>query len=816
MSAATVSAITSIPVEARRIRITGVVQGVGFRPYVYTLARGHAIGGWARNTSSGVEIVAVGSAEALDGFAAELPIGAPPLALIDGLTVELVSLPGSPTPSLISSLASPLFTIQHSQPQAGAFVPVAADVAVCADCLRELFDPGDRRYRYPFINCTNCGPRFTIVRDVPYDRPLTTMQPFAMCPACRAEYTDPAHRRFHAQPNACPDCGPVLSLYPSTQGAEVYRSVSAVMGDAALLAARRLLRTGAILAVKGLGGYHLACDARSDAALARLRSRKGRVDKPFAVMARDLATAAGLVELSDAERLLLAGRERPIVLLPKAVGTPVSAFVAPGSANLGVMLPYTPLHHLLLAPPAPGEDPNQDLSALVMTSGNLSEEPIVFDDAEAQSRLASLADAFLTHNRAIHVPCDDSVVRIVRDRLLPLRRGRGYAPLPIRLPFAVRPLLAVGAELKNTFCIAQDRHAFLSQHIGDMENLETLRAFERTVEHFQKLFRVAPELLVCDLHPGYLSTRWAQEQADATGLPLIHVQHHHAHMASVMAEHGLPADARVIGVSFDGTGYGPDGTIWGGEFLVAGYADFTRVGRLKPVPLPGGDAAIRRPYRVALAHLWASGLAWEPGLPPVAACPAAEQQILQRQLAQRLNTVPTSSMGRLFDAVAALAGVRQTVTYEAQAALELEALARAGDAPAYGFDLVEPSVALQSSHSDLQFEVDAGPVLAAIVKDVLSGASAAEVAGRFHQAVADVVVAACAQVRGRYGLTTVALSGGVFQNVRLLAFTLDRLEAGGFTVLIHRQVPPNDGGLALGQAMIGHCAAAATAGLAAI
>ncbi|MCC6165647.1 MAG: carbamoyltransferase HypF [Caldilineaceae bacterium] len=796
--------------QARRIRITGVVQGVGFRPFVYTLAQRHTLGGWVLNNSAGVEIVAVGTQTALDAFLADLPAAAPPLAMLDRVVVETIPLPGSPPPSLVSSDAAPLFRIRHSVAEPGAFVPVSPDVAICDGCLAELFDPADRRYHYPFINCTNCGPRYTIIADIPYDRPLTSMRAFVMCPACQTEYDDPANRRFHAQPNACPLCGPQVDFVPSPATSRADLPAAPLSGGQAIAAARALLAAGGILAVKGLGGYHLACNAADDQAVLELRRRKGRVDKPFALMVRDLQTAAALVTLTPAEALILGGRERPIVLLPKREPAPASAQVAPGNGVLGVMLPYTPLHYLLLAPPDDDLDDlaAPDLPALVMTSGNLAEEPIVADNAEAEAKLAAPADGFLHHNRAILHHCDDSVVRVVQDRLLPIRRARGYAPLPVHLPFALRALLAAGGELKNTFCLTQDAYAFLSPHIGDMENLETLAAFERTVAHYQRLFRVTPQAIVCDLHPGYLSTRWAQEQAAARGLPLIQVQHHQAHIAAAMAEHGLPADAQVIGVSFDGTGYGLDGTIWGGEFFVGGYQRLRRAGRLRPVPLPGGDAAIKRPYRVALAHLWAAGIPWEETLPPVAACPPVERGVLLRQLETGLNSVPTSSMGRLFDAVAALAGVRQAVSYEAQAALELETLAEPTDLPPYAFGLWKPHP-LHSADSELQFEVEISSVIAAVAQDVQAGVRPGVIATRFHRALAGLVCAACIRLRAASGIATVALSGGVFQNVTLLAMVTEGLEAQGFTVLTHRQVPPNDGGLALGQAILGHFAAQA-------
>ena len=811
---------------ARRFTVTGIVQGVGFRPFVYTLARQHHLGGWVRNTAFGVEILAVGPAPALEAFRVALREQAPPLAMIDAVTEEALPLPGAP---LLGAAYSPYFIIHHSAAQPGDFVPVSPDVALCADCRRELFDPRDRRYRYPFINCTNCGPRFTIIRSVPYDRPATTMSPFAMCPACRAEYEDPTHRRFHAQPNACPVCGPRLRLTPSPLAAISVNGLPAVADDA-LCAAQRLLAAGGIVAVKGLGGYHLACDAANPAAVTRLRTAKGRGDKPFAVMARDLATVRAFAHVDDEEARLLQTNARPILLLRQRSPWLLAPTVAPGNPTVGVMLPYTPLHELLLHPsPALSEPP----AVLVMTSGNLSEEPIITADDEAATRLAALADAFLSHDRAIHIHCDDSVVRRFRGATLPLRRGRGLAPLPVRLPFALTPVLAVGAELKNTLCLTKSHYAFISQHIGDMENLATLAAFERVYTHFVELFRCAPQAVVCDLHPGYLSTRWARDYAAAHGLPLLAVQHHHAHLAALMAEHGLPREAQVIGVVCDGTGYGPDETIWGGEVLVGGYATARRVARLRPTLLPGGDAAVRRPYRISLAQLWDAGLPWRAELPPLQACPPAERDVLLRQLESGFNCVATSSLGRLFDAVAALAGVRQTIGYEAQAALEFEAQIPAGapmPAP-YPLPLVpyrSPRVSpqegtnvtveypLQSPDSALQWvqwEWDARPLLAAVVEDVLAGKPVATIAAAFHAALAETFAATCRAVADATGITTVALSGGVFQNTTLLAWTLERLAAYGFDgagsahglpALVHRQVPPNDGGLALGQALIAH------------
>ncbi len=756
---------------AVRIHITGVVQGVGFRPFVYRLATGLGLFGWVRNTSSGVEIEAAGPEEALRDFAQRLREEAPPLARVEQVTAEPLPPP--------ADLFGGRFAILHSEGRPGDFLPISPDVAICEDCRRELFDPRDRRYRYPFINCTHCGPRFTIIRDIPYDRPNTTMAAFRMCPDCQAEYDDPANRRFHAQPNACPVCGPqVFFLNPEAS--------SLPSGEAAIQAARVALRAGKVVAVKGLGGFHLACDAQNDAVVEELRRRKGRVDKPFALMAFDLETVERLCYLSPEERALLASRERPIVLLRRRPEAPISPRVAPGNPCLGVMLPYTPLHYLLL-------EPAEDFPlALVMTSGNYAEEPIATDNDEARVRLAGLADAFLLHNRDIHARCDDSVLRIFQGNELPIRRSRGYAPYPVHLPHAVRPVLAVGGELKNTFCLTRERYAFLSQHIGDMENYETLRFFEEMVEQLSRTFRIEPEAIACDMHPGYLSTRYARERAQRSGLPLVPVQHHHAHVAACLAENGHPGDRPALGVAFDGTGYGTDGAIWGGEFLIADYRSFRRAAHLRYLPLPGGDAAIRRPYRIALAYLWAAGIPWE-GLPPVAAASEEERAVLHRQLERGLNVVPTSSMGRLFDAVASLAGVRQTINYEAQAAMELEGMAEAGESEAYTFALEEGADLI----------VDPFPLLRAVVADVRSGVPAGRISARFHNAVARMVLDICLRLRRASGLNEVALSGGVFQNVTLLEKTVLLLREAGFRLYLHRLVPPNDAGIALGQAVIG-------------
>ncbi|MET8153883.1 carbamoyltransferase HypF [Actinoplanes sp. NPDC049668] len=748
----------------RRFAVAGLVQGVGFRPFAYATAADLALTGSVANTPDGVVIEAEGPAEAVREFGRRLRADAPPLAMITAV---------DETP--LEPRGGTGFTIAASSAGARARTLASPDVATCDDCLAELRDPADRRYRHPFITCTNCGPRFTIITGLPYDRAATTMAGFAMCAACRAEYEDPADRRFHAQPIACPGCGPRLELY-TPDGA---RHPDPLRG------ARELLAAGRIVAVKGLGGYHLACDARNADAVAELRARKRRGGKPFAVMVADLDTARRLVTMTDDEQRLLTGVRHPVVLLPRRAGAGVAAAVAPGNPDLGIMLPYTPVHTLLFG--LPGDPAGPD--ALVMTSGNLAGEPIAYDDADAARRLAPLADAFLRHDRAIRVPCDDSVSRHAAGAELPIRRSRGHAPLPLALPFEVPPSLAVGADLKNACALGAGRYAWLSQHIGDMDDLSTIDALSGTEAHLERLTGVRPELLVADLHPGYRSTGWARDHA--AGRPVRLVQHHHAHIASVLAEHGIGLDERVIGVAFDGTGYGTDGAVWGGELLIADYKSYDRAAHLGYVPLAGGDASVLRPYRMAMAQLRAAGVPWRPELPCVAACPPAERDVLAHQLETGFGCVPTSSMGRLFDAVASLTGACHAVEYEAEAAIILEGLAASAGPVGDGYRFGPPA--------------DPGPVIRAVAADVLAGVPAAVVAARFHAAVAILIADLAELGRERSGLDVVALGGGVFQNALLLDAARRALRERGFTVLLPRLLPPNDGGLALGQLVVGAC-----------
>jgi len=785
-----------------RIKITGIVQGVGFRPFVYGLATDLELNGWVRNTSAGVDIEVDGSPDVLDQFVHGLKHDYPPLAQIDSVQVDQIPLSGYSA-----------FEIHHSEPIPGAFIPISPDVSVCEDCHREMLDPNDQRYQYPFINCTNCGPRFTIIQDIPYDRPKTTMAPFEMCAYCRSEYEDPLNRRFHAQPVACPACGPHIWLESKGQGLGDQGHASRFTPHETILKTQGLLTKGKILAIKGLGGFHLACDATNPEAVAELRRRKLRVDKPFALMLPAIETVEQYCFVTAAERDLLLSRARPIVLLDRKPDTNIVPAVAPNQTTLGVMLPYTPLHNLLFN----SQQANLPdlLPALVMTSANLSEEPIAYRNDEARERLATLADAFLMHNRAIHVRCDDSVYRVVSDERLmakevshsqpstlnsqttipyPLRRSRGYAPNPIKLPWDGPQILATGPELKNTFCLTKEDYAFVSHHIGDMENFETLQSFEEGIEHFQNLFRVEPETIACDLHPNYLATRHAIERAERSSLPIFNVQHHHAHIAACMADNGLLGDEPVIGVSFDGTGYGDDGNIWGGEFLIADYQGYQRFAHLDYFPLPGGDAATKKPFRVALALLWQHGFEWDEDLAPVVAACGDDMSMLRSMLTNKINTPLTSSMGRLFDGVAALAGLRGEVNYEAQAAIEFEALVDTDETAAYSF--------LLETRDNTPLTLSPSPLISAILADVRNHVPLPVISAKFHNGLAQAVLQVCQLASTQFGRRTVALSGGVWQNSTLLTKTIPLLENAGFTVLIHQQVPTNDGGISLGQAAI--------------
>ena len=760
-------------IQRKRFQVTGVVQGVGFRPYVYAIATQLGLTGFVRNDSSGVTIEVEGDIARLAEFEQSLQRDAPPLAHVEGVHVEDV-----PTTGLLGFRITPSELIESVRTN------VAPDVATCADCLREMNDPSNRRYRYPFINCTNCGPRYTIIRDVPYDRSLTTMSDFVMCERCKREYSDPSDRRYHAQPNACWDCGPAVWF---VQGAAVddrnsFEHKTWLVGDSAIQAFHRAIAEGQIVAVKGIGGMHLACSALNSLVIETLRTRKGRIDKPLAIMVQDIESARRIAFMSQDEERLLQSLARPIVLLRRRPDLGLSEAIAPATRDLGVMLPYSPLHTLLV-----------ERTPLVLTSGNISDEPIVRTNREAWERLRSVADAFLIHNREIHMLCDDSVMRIDRDRLVPIRRSRGYAPLPVRLITTGPGVLATGGELKSTFCLTQNEQALVSPHLGDLSHVGTFEAFRRSLDHFLSLFEIHPEIIACDLNPSSLSSEWARGESRRCGLRLVEVQHHHAHIASVLAEHRIDLRQRVIGVSLDGTGYGPDGTTWGGEFLIASCAEYFRWAHLKPIALPGGDVSVRHPFRSALAHLWAAGLDWDTGLPCVSQCSADVRKLLRRQLERNLNCHKTSSMGRLFDAVSALLGIRQSTTYEGQAAMELEGLSD---------PLTETKAYSYSISDSVPHKIDPGPMLEAICADIMNGRRVGEIASRFHQTIAYIIVDVCERARRSESLQTVALSGGVFQNRLLAEQTISLLQRQGFTVLVNRTVPCNDGGLSLGQAIV--------------
>jgi len=749
-----------------RFHITGIVQGVGFRPTVYLLAQDNHLTGWVINTTQGVEIEIHGSEQDCAAFTQRLRDNPPALSKVDSFVFF-------PAPLQVFEE----FTIRESENRPEDFLPVSPDLAICSDCKAELFNPKDRRYRYPFINCTHCGPRFSIVRDIPYDRANTSMADFPLCPDCAAEYHNPADRRFHAQPVACPVCGPQIWYEQA--------GVRTCTGEQALQTARANLREGKILAVKGLGGFHLACDAHNALAVQTLRERKHRTGKPFALMAFSLEAVEEYVRLSEQERKLLTSPQAPIVLAEAAgAGKELAKIVAPDRTRLGFMLPYTPLH-LLLLEPEPGFP-----DVLVMTSGNLSEEPLAYRDEEARQRLAPLADAFLMHDRPIHMRVDDSVVTALRGQPYLVRRARGYAPGQMKIPRAEEPILGTGTQLKNTFCLARDRYAFVSHFIGDLENQETLDAFEQAIGHYEKLFRIHPQALACDLHPDYLATRYAQARSQKQNLPLIQVQHHHAHLAACLAENAWESSAPAIGLIFDGIGFGTDGSIWGGEILVGGYRGSQRRFHLLPVRLPGGDLAVRKPARTALSWLAAAGIfAEEYELPPVKALSKEERAAVQAQLESGFNAPLTSSMGRLFDAVASILGICHEISYEAQAAIALESAADPDEQGIY-------PILLQNG------VIDPREMLRELVGDLRAGLSIPRIAARFHNSITALSVQACQLIREESGLRHVAISGGVWQNMRLMRTLLPALEAEKFIPLYHHALPTNDACVSLGQVMV--------------
>jgi hydrogenase maturation protein HypF len=749
-------------IKRMRIHFQGTVQGVGFRPHIFRLAQAFGLAGWVSNDAAGVIVEIQGETEKVKQFLKAAVEQAPVLARIKSFSESEIPIAEERD-----------FLIRKSSKSDAVSTQVSADAATCKDCLAEMFDPRDRRNRYPFINCTNCGPRFTIIERIPYDRPFTTMKTFKMCPDCQREYDDPANRRFHAQPNACPVCGPRLIL--------IDRDSSSVPGDP-VSEAIKLMHSGKIIAIKSLGGFQLACDALNQSAVSLLRSRKIREDKPFAVMAPDVETIKKYGQVSVAESELLESPERPIVLLQKKEGSQLADGIAPGQKNYGFMLPYTPVHHLLMA---------EGRMLLVMTSGNLSDEPIAFQDQEAMDRLKNIADYFLTNNRPIHIRCDDSVMRVFEDKTYPLRRARGYVPRPLELQFPEkRALLATGAHLKNTFALAQAGQVIVSQHIGDLDNLETLTAFEQGIEHFKNIFEIEPLMVVHDLHPDYLSTVYAQK----LGIPKLAVQHHHAHAASVMAEHNLKGP--VIGVSLDGTGYGSDGAIWGGEFLLADYDGFERKAHLGYIPMPGGERAIKEPWRMALSwlHKIFGDDLWKLDLPFLEKLDRRQCDTILAATKKGINAPLTSSMGRLFDAMSSLIGQRQNANYEGQPAIELEMIADGSESGHYPFNYRQV---------DAKLIIEPASLIQETVADLKKRESPGKISARFHNGVANMVSETCARIKKETGIKVVTLGGGVFQNFWILSRSKSLLEEKGFEVFVHRQVPANDGGISLGQAAIG-------------
>jgi hydrogenase maturation protein HypF len=761
-----------------KITVQGRVQGVGFRPTVYRYALERNLAGWVTNTSSGVIIEIEGKKEEVEDFIKILESSPPPMADITDF----------------SSISIPLkneagFRILASTQKDTARTQISPDIATCKDCRKELLDPFDRRFQYPFINCTNCGPRFTIVKNIPYDRDKTTMKEFIMCPECRKEYEDPLDRRFHAQPQACPDCGPQVKLVASGINENI-------TGEEAISECINLLKTGRIGAIKGLGGFHLSCDATNDDAVMKLRRRKFRYDKPFALMVRDLETIKKYAYVSNEELNLLTSPESPITLLKKKknpAAPAISENTAPGNSFLGFMLPYTPLHILLFS---------GKISILVMTSGNVSGEPIAYENEEAMERLGKIADFFLIHNRKIQTRCDDSVIRIFpyTGTKLPLRRSRGYAPSPVKSPFPLgKGILAAGAHLNNTFALARENEIFPGHHIGDLENLEALKAFECGIEHFERIFEITPELIACDLHPEYFSSKYAIERSEksSTKIPVLKIQHHHAHIASCMADN-LLENQKVIGVAFDGTGLGTDGTIWGGEFLVADYSGFDRIGHLKCMPLPGGDMASKEPWRMGAAYLYKIfGQDFlNIKIEFVKHLDKKKWSIIKQMIDQKLNCMMTSSMGRLFGAVSSLCGIRKRPenNYEGQAAIELEmAIKDVETEESYSFNVIK---------KEGIYIIDPEKIIRAIVEDLKKSIIPGIISLKFHNTIADIILNLCKKIREDKKINSVALSGGVFQNLILLDNTYKKLESENFKIFIHQKIPPNDGGIAAGQAVI--------------
>lgn len=755
-----------------RIRVTGIVQGVGFRPFIYRLAGERNLSGYVLNDPGGVDIEVEGMLGAVSDFLTSIVKEKPPRSRVDTLSAYFVD------PQDDSG-----FRIEESEAGSGRTALISPEIATCEDCLRELTDPDDRRYAYPFINCTNCGPRYTIIGDIPYDRSNTTMDAFKMCPNCRREYEDPADRRFHAEPNACWECGPRVSLRDGSGGE--------IACDDPIKRARELLAEGAIVAVKGLGGFHLAVDAAVDEPVRRLRERKHREEKPLAVMARDMDTVRTFAEVGPDEESLLVDAARPIVLLKKLAECALADSIAPANKNLGVMLPYTPLHHLLLA---------GDITTLVMTSGNISEEPIAIDIEDALARLGKIADYYLDHNREILSRCDDSVTRVIDGKTIFLRRSRGYAPLPLDIDTEPDPILATGAHLKNTVALTRGNKVFPSQHIGDLENMAALDFFKTSIDRLTRIADTKPSAVAYDLHPDYLSTRYALE---FPAEKRIGVQHHHAHIASCLGEAGT--DGPVIGLALDGTGYGPDGTIWGCEVLVATRATYERAGHLETVGMPGGERAVIEPWRMAVSHI-ANAYGDDTGTLDLAALLGRDQKeirTLRSMLERNLNCPVTSSCGRLFDAVSAMCGIRDRISFEGQAAIELEMAARPGVEDAY-------PVRIDESGGDLV--ISPVPMLKEVLWDIGQGIDKGVISARFHNWVANSLVEVAVAIREKSGIGIAALSGGCFQNELLLERTRNLLRRKGFDVIINTWVPANDGGISFGQVVVAAARLEAPAG----
>ncbi|MEA3453523.1 MAG: carbamoyltransferase HypF [Candidatus Caldatribacteriota bacterium] len=752
----------------KNIIIKGIVQGVGFRPFIHKLVQNYNLSGWVLNSNQGVEMDIEGKTEEINSFASDIKKKLPPLAKIEKVEVNQLPLIGYKGFSIKKSIVK----------EENSFVLVSPDISICEDCLQELFDPHNRRFRYPFINCTNCGPRFTIIKDIPYDRNKTTMNNFKMCSLCQGEYDDIEDRRYHAQPNACADCGPQVSLYQNKIKLEGIDPI----GKAA-----KLLKEGKIGAIKGLGGFHLACDATNNKAVARLRRLKNREAKPFAIMSFNLEKIMQYCKLGEKEKEWLVNRARPIVLLQKKEDSLISPLVAPRNNYLGVMLPYTPLHYLLL---------KDNFIALVMTSGNTTDQPIIGDNLEALEKLDGIVDFFLSYNREIFNRCDDSVIKIINNDNVFFRRSRGFVPHPIILDLKLREVLALGGELKNTISFSKENYIFLSQYLGDLKSVETLEFLKDSITSFEKMFSVKPEIIACDLHPDYLSTQYAEEIKVKKGLKVVKVQHHHAHIVSCMAENNVKE--KVIGVAYDGTGYGDDGNVWGGEFLLCDLKKYSRVGHLKYYPLPGGDKAIVEPWRMAYSYLYSiyGPKAKTLDIDFSRRIDYDKLSIIEKMIDKNINSPFTSSCGRLFDAVSSLIGIRDEISYEGQAAMELESFCAFGITERYKFSIYK---------EEEKFIIDSQGIFIDIIADLKKGLDKKIMAAKFHNTVAEFTVDLCGKIRKNTGINKIALSGGVFQNRYLTEKVVSLLEDKGFKVYIQRKVPPNDGGISLGQVVIAGC-----------